>query len=227
MIEASRAHAGLFEALRETEARMAALGDKARKAGEEARRLAAELKKSRAEAGSLQEKEISRNTQWQEHLKRAKGLEASVQALKADLERTKRERDESEKKYRDLVDSLSDWVWEVDENGRYTYASKAVTKLLGYTPAEIIGKSPFDLMPSKEASRVKELFFEYFRNRQPFTELKNTNLHKNGHEVILETNGQPVIDRNGLLLGYRGIDRDITAREFNSYACWQGKAVCF
>jgi len=140
-------------------------------------------------------------------------LTRAMQTLADNLQKSQEELKSSENKYRDLVDNLTDWIWEVDEKGRYTYASKAVKKLLGYSPTEMIGKSPFDLMPEDEAIRVKGLFSKYSREMQPFSEFKNTNLHREGHEVILETSGQPIIDENGIFRGYRGIDRDITDRE--------------
>ncbi len=119
----------------------------------------------------------------------------------------------SEEKYRLLVDSSSDFIWEVDANGIYTYANPKVKDLLGYEPEEIIGKTPFDFMPAHEAERVARLFKDIFESQKPFQELENTNLHKDGHHVVLDTSGVPIFDTNGNLSGYRGIDRDISERK--------------
>ncbi len=140
-------------------------------------------------------------------------LTRAMQTLAGHLQKSLEQLQSSEKKYRDLVDNLSDWVWEVDEKGRYTYASGAVQDILGYSPTEIIGKSPFDLMPDDEAARVGKIFTEKVQGHLPIIKLKNTNFHRQGHVVVLETSGQPIIDADGILRGYRGIDRDITDRE--------------
>ena len=34
--------------------------------------------------------------------------------------------------YRDLVEVTSDWAWQVDPEGRYTYSNPKVYDLLGY-----------------------------------------------------------------------------------------------
>ncbi|HEU4950257.1 MAG TPA: PAS domain S-box protein [Candidatus Deferrimicrobiaceae bacterium] len=120
---------------------------------------------------------------------------------------------ESEERYRTLVETISDWVWEVDENVVYTFVSPKVRELLGYEPGEILGKTPFDLMPAAEALRVKGIFGPYAERREPFPAIENTNLHKDGHLVVLETSGVPFFDANGTFRGYRGVDRDIGARK--------------
>ena len=122
-------------------------------------------------------------------------------------------RKESEERFRNLVETTSDWIWQVDENGVYTYVSPQVRDILGYEIEEFLGKTPFDLMPSEEAQRVAEIFSHIVALRQPFTHLENTNLHKNLHPVVLETSGVPVFDKAGNFRGYRGIDRDITQRQ--------------
>ena len=119
----------------------------------------------------------------------------------------------SEQRFRSLIEATSDWVWEVDQNGIYTYCSPKVKDLLGYEPEEIIGKTPFDLMPPGEAERVAGLFKDIIESRKPFNGLENTNLDKDGRDVALETSGVPIFDEGGNLLGYRGIDRDITERK--------------
>jgi len=120
---------------------------------------------------------------------------------------------ESEERFRSLVETTSDWIWEVDANSVFTYISPKIRDILGYEPEEIIGKTPFDLMPLDEAKRVKNIFQTILESDKSFITLENTNLHKNGSLKILETSGVPISDEKGDLLGYRGINRDITNRK--------------
>ena len=119
---------------------------------------------------------------------------------------------ESEERLRSLIECTRDWVWEVDAQGRYTYCSPRSRDLLGYEPEEIIGHMPFDLMDPEEAQRVGPAFAAIARNREPLRDFENTNLHKDGHAVILETNGLAIFGEHGEYRGYRGMDRDITQR---------------
>ncbi|QFR48315.1 EAL domain-containing protein [Sulfurimonas lithotrophica] len=117
---------------------------------------------------------------------------------------------ETEHRYKNLLESTHNWIWEVDTEGKYTYVSKQVEEILGYKAQEIIGKSPFDLMPKDEALRIKRAFKKIIENEQEIINIENINIHKNGHEVVLLTNGTPFFNATGQLLGYRGVDRDIT-----------------
>lgn len=134
------------------------------------------------------------------------GLEAQVAERTATLK-------ESQEKFRALVETISDWVWEVDAGGAYTYASPRVEALLGFKPEEVVGKTPFDFMLPEEAQRAASSFLAASRAAKPLEQVLNTNLHKNGHAVVMETSGTPIFDALGNLAGYRGIDRDVTARQ--------------
>ncbi len=120
---------------------------------------------------------------------------------------------DSENRYRNLVETTSDLVWEVDENAVYTYASPRAFALTGYQPTELIGTTPFQMMAPEEAKRVASLFTPLAAAQQPIINLENTRLHKDGHPVVFESSGVPVVDADGKLCGYRGIDRDITKRK--------------
>ncbi|HSQ86773.1 MAG TPA: PAS domain S-box protein, partial [Desulfobacterales bacterium] len=120
---------------------------------------------------------------------------------------------ENEERFRELTERTSDWIWEIDREGVYTYTNPKVTELLGYEPKEVVGKKPFDFMPSKEAKRVSDIFYGFVSSQKPFDYLENINLHKDGHQVILETSGVPNFNSKGEFCGYRGIDRDITERK--------------
>ncbi|MCJ7546797.1 MAG: PAS domain S-box protein [Deltaproteobacteria bacterium] len=130
-----------------------------------------------------------------------------------DRKRAEEQVRESQQRFQNLVETLSDWIWEVDQNGIYTYASPKVRDLLGYKPEEVLGKTPFDLMPPGEAARVKDIFESLLAVRQPVMALENINRHKDGHLVVFETSGMPFCDAEGRLKGYRGVDRDVTDRK--------------
>ncbi len=125
---------------------------------------------------------------------------------------------DSEERLRHLISSSNDWVWEVDSNGVYTYAGPQCRDILGYESSEIVGKTPFELMPPDESVRVAEVFKAIAAERKPFRGLRNVNLHKTGRQVVLETNGIPILDADGTLRGYRGTDRDITERDRAEHA---------
>ena len=132
---------------------------------------------------------------------------------------------QSEEQYRALVESASDFIWEIDDNGFYTYVSPKIKDMLGYDPVEMIGTTPFDFMDEPEAERVRQLFMDAVQKKAPILSLVNENHHKNGQIVILESSGVPVIDPDGHLKGYRGIDRDITRRKKTEQKLKERKAA--
>ncbi len=120
---------------------------------------------------------------------------------------------ESEQRFRSLVETTSDLIWEIDQNGYYTYVSPKITDVLGYEPEELIGKTRFDLVPPEEAKPVATQLREVMKTRKSFLSIENTNRRKDGRLVVLETSGVPVFAGNGEFTGYQGIDRDITERK--------------
>jgi PAS domain S-box-containing protein len=146
-----------------------------------------------------------------------KAAEEALRRHKEELELRVEERTaelkESRDRFQDLVESTPDWVWEVDEKGVYTYASQRVQDILGYEPQEVLNRNPFDFMDPEGAHRVSDIFAALAALLKPITGLENTNLHRNGHTVALETNATPFFSSDGTLRGYRGIDRDITERK--------------
>lgn len=120
---------------------------------------------------------------------------------------------ESEEKFRGLVESTSDMVWETSIDGLYTYISPQIEELLGYSPAEAIFRSPFDFSLSNGKENLIKQSNSIVESGLPFSSLENKMVHKNGQVLIFETSGVPLFDKSGKLKGYRGISRDITKRK--------------
>ncbi len=120
---------------------------------------------------------------------------------------------ESEEKFRALVETTSDFIWEVDAAGVYTYVSPQVYQILGYEPDEMVGRTPFDFMLPEEIEKVTAEFNHCIASRLPIVALENKAIRKDGSVVVLETSGVVRTANDGRYLGYRGIDRDITTRK--------------
>jgi len=124
------------------------------------------------------------------------------------------ERKKAEERFKQVAESAGEWIWEVDANGLYTYSSRVVEKILGYIREEIVGKKYFyDFFLPVMKEELKEKSFEAFHRKAAFKNFVNANVHKNGQVVFLEKSGTPVLDEKGNLLGYRGVDTDITERK--------------
>lgn len=102
------------------------------------------------------------------------------------------------------------WLWEVDAHGIYTYCSPTVFEILGYFSDEILGKTLFDIMVPEEKDKLMSFFGQIVNNREPIIKLENSSIHKDGSIIYIETNGVPYYNSVGDLMGYRGINQDIT-----------------
>jgi PAS domain S-box-containing protein len=120
---------------------------------------------------------------------------------------------ESRRKYQDLIETTSDFIWEVDNQGRYTYCSPQMETLWGLKPASMVGKSPFDVMPPEERDLASKAFKEMASSAVPFRGLTSTAYNSQGDLIHIEISANPYFDSNGTFLGYRGISRDITERK--------------
>ncbi|HOW59164.1 MAG TPA: PAS domain S-box protein [Candidatus Omnitrophota bacterium] len=120
---------------------------------------------------------------------------------------------ESEERFQQIADSAGDWIWEIDRDGKYTYSSPSVEDVLGYKPEEVRGRYFHEFFWSDEQDQLKVSLWEAFGRKEEFKNFLNANKHKNGHKVMLETTALPHVDKDGQLLGYRGVARDITTRQ--------------
>ena len=104
-------------------------------------------------------------------------------------------------------------TWTIDDQGLYTDINPVVKDIFGYDPAELVGKVHFyDLFSDVDKEMVKNKFFDIFSRKEPFVNFVNATLTKDNAEVIVSTNGMPVLSEDGKLKGYNGSDTDITER---------------
>ncbi len=118
----------------------------------------------------------------------------------------------SENRFRNLIENISDWVWEIDRDGVFVYTSPSVQLILGYEPEEVKGFSHRDFLWENDAVKDKGLLVHYTRWGISFKDRVLEVKHKNGYPVMVEVSGQPIFDSEGVFAGYQGVSRDITGR---------------
>ncbi|MEQ1558975.1 MAG: SpoIIE family protein phosphatase [Methyloglobulus sp.] len=116
---------------------------------------------------------------------------------------------ESEERFRQMAEMTGEWLWEQDPLGFYIYSSTAVNQILGFSQDYVLGKHYTEFLTLADKASQQS----YSTNQQPFYALVNHYQHKDGHEVMTESTGLPIIGTDGKLLKWRGVDHDITIRK--------------
>jgi len=112
-----------------------------------------------------------------------------------------------------LIETSQEWIWSIDLQGNHTYCNPAVEAILGYSPDDMIGHNSLNLMHDEDRKTIEEKLPEWIEKKCGWTNLLISWRHKNGSWRYLESNSVPIFDSNSNLIGFRGIDRDITERK--------------
>ena len=160
-------------------------------------------------ATSLPPKTLERLALLERRIEELRRTRAERDAARSELARLSA----SEARYRALVETCPDCVWEVDSRGRYTYLSPRFRDLTGYSPQAFLGRSPVDLVEPDQAAVFREQLRCRLAACQPFTGVEQQVVRADGRSVVVEVSGEPWHDAHGVCQGFRGITRDITARK--------------
>jgi diguanylate cyclase (GGDEF)-like protein/PAS domain S-box-containing protein len=134
----------------------------------------------------------------------------------SDIEERKRAeaaQHEAERRYRDAAEASGEYVWEADAAWRYTYLSERVEAVLGYSPAELLGRRAQELMPLGEERAVGEWLATQAPDGRPFRELTHRMMTKSRGVIWQSVSAVPVRDAAGRFIGYRGTAADVTPRK--------------
>ena len=126
--------------------------------------------------------------------------------------------EESEQRFEDFADIVSDWLWELDEGLRFVYLSARFEEIMGMPTEQVLGRRRTELFPEEDqaaaATRNHHLDLE---QRRPFDDYQFTRILDDGAKRSIRMSGRPIFDDHGRFRGYRGVARDATdARHMES-----------
>jgi len=117
---------------------------------------------------------------------------------------------ESAMQFRGVAERSSDIIILTDTTGRATYVSPSVKKILGWEPAELVGKLPGEFILPDDLGRLEASVSDITKGKLPVN-ITVSFRRKNGEYTVIEFFGAPVI-KDGLVAGIQVIGRDVTER---------------
>jgi PAS domain S-box-containing protein len=124
--------------------------------------------------------------------------------------RTERALQESEAKYRAIVETSPNIIWETDSDGKFVYISPQSEILLGYTQKELETKSFMELTTPERRDAFRQSFMEHAQDSAVHLVEVETSHHLTHEQIILEIYSKPVFGETQKLLGFRGMAIDVT-----------------
>lgn len=119
---------------------------------------------------------------------------------------------QSEEKFRTIVETTSEWIWEINLEGRHIYCNPAIEAILGYPVEEFKCLSMKELLHPDDLARVSEALPLHISHETGWENWVLRWRHRDGDWRYLESNAAPMWGVDGELRGFRGVDRDITDR---------------
>jgi PAS domain S-box-containing protein len=132
--------------------------------------------------------------------------------VKRELKVSQNALQESEKRYRQVVENATEIIYALDEKGNFTYGNPAGLKVTGYSLAELRSFNYADLVVPDHRERVSQAYINQFRERWPTTYIEFPFFSKAGEIIWFGQNTSLVIE-DGKVVGFHIIARDITERK--------------
>ncbi|MCL6561332.1 MAG: PAS domain S-box protein, partial [Firmicutes bacterium] len=140
-------------------------------------------------------------------------LATSINAMLCALEKAHQELQESEERYRSLVENSPDLICTVNNKGEITAVNQMGLDLFGYSQNEVLGRHFFDFIHHEDVSAISEFLFGAVASKREFLNGVIFRMKKASGEVIwIEANVRMFFNEEGLVM-VLGVARDITARK--------------
>lgn len=112
-----------------------------------------------------------------------------------------------------VLDTSREWLWAIDERGNFTFSSRTSTTLLGYDPAELLGRPVSTVIDQDELASSRHSVAGALGDRgSDWAGVVVSCRHRNGAPVWMEVSGKSRQDRDGLSTGFEGTSRLLPAQ---------------
>jgi PAS domain S-box-containing protein len=120
---------------------------------------------------------------------------------------------ESEEKYRTILENTEEGYFEIDLVGNLTFFNESLTRISGYSQGELKGMNYRNYTTPETAKRMYEAFSEINRTKKPARVMDYEVIRKDGSVIVVGMSASLIQDATGKPIGFRGVVRDVTERK--------------
>lgn len=144
----------------------------------------------------------------------------AVEIVKSDIDELFRKQkknqlklQESETRYRTIIETINDGYFEVDIKGVLTFVNSAMCKIFGYPENELLGMNYNNFTDKAYSKKVYDLFHSLYKRERTIDNAFDWEfVKKDGHKSFVEASVSLIVDKKDKPIGFRGIIRDISER---------------
>jgi len=116
-----------------------------------------------------------------------------------------------ERRYQELLETSEDLIWTVNQDGYITWINDKSEEILGYPPAQMIGRPFIEFSSEEDIQRDLDAFRQVLNGKQI---RHHVTRHKtaNGHDAYLNYNAVPIRDRNKQVIGVTATASNVTSQ---------------
>ncbi len=119
---------------------------------------------------------------------------------------------ESERRYRAIIEQMSEGYYEVDLKGNFTFLNKAMAQMVGIPKGQLLQMNNRDFMEPETAALVYKKYNEVYRTGIPVRRFDHELKTKAGRRRYLEASINLIKDKEGHPVGFGGVVRDVTEK---------------
>lgn len=119
---------------------------------------------------------------------------------------------EQDEKYRTIIENIEEGLFEVDLTGKFTFFNNSVSKILGYSPQEMLGMDNRNYTSPNHAKKMFDIMNKVYTTGEPSRVTDFEVIRKDGTTVTVEMNAYLMRDQEGNPGGFRGVVRDVSER---------------
>jgi diguanylate cyclase (GGDEF)-like protein/PAS domain S-box-containing protein len=120
---------------------------------------------------------------------------------------------QSEERYRTVMEEIEEGYYEIDLQGNFTFVSDAICTTLGYSREELIGMNFKSYVPEELWKSAYKIWAKSYETGKAIKWFPLINIRKDGTRVNVEDYITPLRGKEGKIIGFKGITREITERE--------------
>jgi diguanylate cyclase (GGDEF)-like protein/PAS domain S-box-containing protein len=120
---------------------------------------------------------------------------------------------QSEERYRTILAEIEEGYYEVDLKGNIKFVNRAACRQFGYSEEELIGSNYRTYVLKEDIKGVYKAWNKVYKTGEPLQSYPFATVRKDGTQMFVENSVSPLRDKEGKIIGFRAVSRDVTQRK--------------